>query len=494
MRIQTWVRSADWRLVASDYGKKDKEQKAAIVQEFKEGMKRMIVATKAFGMGVDISDIDRVYHVAPSSTFVDYIQEIGRAARDADVQGVAATDYHERDFYYMKRLHQTGNIAQDQLALILKKLMEVYRMKGEKEEILVSLSDFEFVVKLPRTKNKLEYESELGQLIKTALLWLEDDLSQRYGRRLLEVSPQNLLTEGYIQDKTGDTFVREFQAYLTKVEDEEGVYRARLDSLWEERFPELGYREFKQKLNNGTLWEGSRAVSVGKHEVLLKEDTAVIRQRMDSLFKSLVTMLKTALLKTKGRFDEEELRAVFAEHGMDVPSAKRFIGSLLESRTEEGRSVSYISSVKKKESNELSFTVTKGFDLLLSRYQKLFTQRIAGTKGERLQFYCTPFSDLNMLLNLLSMLDCLSFSVEGGGTPCVHVRFNDPGLLQQLADSNEYHNLILDTNERIFEEQIDLFSSFFGTDILTDDQRWDFVEEYFTGTSVEELKKKYIGE
>lgn len=494
MRIKPWVRSADWRLVASYYGKKDKEQKAAIVQEFKEGMKRMIVATKAFGMGVDISDIDRVYHVAPSSTFVDYIQEIGRAARDADVQGVAATDYHERDFYYMKRLHQTGNIAQDQLALILKKLMEVYRMKGEKEEILVSLSDFEFVVKLPRTKNKLEYESELGQLIKTALLWLEDDLSQRYGRRLLEVSPQNLLTEGYIQDKTGDTFVREFQAYLTKVEDEEGVYRARLDSLWEERFPELGYREFKQKLNNGTLWEGSRAVSVGKHEVLLKEDTAVIRQRMDSLFKSLVTMLKTALLKTKGRFDEEELRAVFAEHGMDVPSAKRFIGSLLESRTEEGRSVSYISSVKKKESNELSFTVTKGFDLLLSRYQKLFTQRIAGTKGERLQFYCTPFSDLNMLLNLLSMLDCLSFSVEGGGTPCVHVRFNDPGLLQQLADSNEYHNLILDTNERIFEEQIDLFSSFFGTDILTDDQRWDFVEEYFTGTSVEELKKKYIGE
>ena len=494
MRIKTWVRSADWRLVASYYGKKDKEQKAAIVQEFKEGMKRMIVATKAFGMGVDISDIDRVYHVAPSSTFVDYIQEIGRAARDADVQGVAATDYHERDFYYMKRLHQTGNIAQDQLALILKKLMEVYRMKGEKEEILVSLSDFEFVVKLPRTKNKLEYESELGQLIKTALLWLEDDLSQRYGRRLLEVSPQNLLTEGYIQDKTGDTFVREFQAYLTKVEDEEGVYRARLDSLWEERFPELGYREFKQKLNNGTLWEGSRAVSVGKHEVLLKEDTAVIRQRMDSLFKSLVTMLKTALLKTKGRFDEEELRAVFAEHGMDVPSAKRFIGSLLESRTEEGRSVSYISSVKKKESNELSFTVTKGFDLLLSRYQKLFTQRIAGTKGERLQFYCTPFSDLNMLLNLLSMLDCLSFSVEGGGTPCVHVRFNDPGLLQQLADSNEYHNLILDTNERIFEEQIDLFSSFFGTDILTDDQRWDFEEEYFTGTSVEELKKKYIGE
>ena len=336
-------------------------------------------------------------------------------------------------------------------------------MKGEKKEILVSLSDFEFVVKLPRTKNKLEYEAELGQLIKTALLWLEDDLSQRYGTHLLEVSPQNLLAEGYVQDKTGDTFAREFQSYLTRVEGEEDVYQARLDTLWEECFPELGYREFKQKLNSGTLWEGSRAVSVGKHEVLLKEDATIIRQRMDALFKNLVTMLKTA-----------------------------FIGSLLESRTEEGRSVSYISSIKKKDSNELSFTVIKGFDLLLSRYQKLFTQRITGNKGARLQFYCTPFSDLNMLLNLLSMLDCLSFSVEGGGTPCVHVRFDNPEFLQQLADSNEYHNLILDANERIFEEQIDLFSSFFGTDALTDEQRWDFVEEYFTGTGVEELKKKYI--
>lgn len=117
MRLKTWVKPADWRLVASYYGKKDKEQKAAIVQEFKEGTKKLIVATKAFGMGVDISDIDRVYHVAPSSTFVDYIQEIGRAARDTEIQGIAATDYHERDFYYMKRLHQTGTLPRNSWCL-----------------------------------------------------------------------------------------------------------------------------------------------------------------------------------------------------------------------------------------------------------------------------------------------------------------------------------------------------------------------------------------
>ncbi|MCI1646778.1 MAG: DEAD/DEAH box helicase [Bacteroides sp.] len=491
MRLKTWVKPMDWHLVASYYGKKDKTEKAAIVQEFKEGTKRLIVATKAFGMGVDISDIDRIYHVAPSSTFVDYVQEIGRSAREAGMQGVSVTDFHERDFYYMKRLHMLGNIAQEQLVLILKKLMEVYRMKGEKAEILVSLSDFEFVVKLPRLKSKLEYEAELGQLIKTALLWLEEDLNKRYGKDLLVVTPQNLLTEGYIQDKSGDVFIREFAPYLEKVEGTENVYKAYLDKLWEERFAELGYRDFKHKLNNGTLWEGSRAVSVGKHEVLLKEDAEVIGQRMNALFSSLKTLFSDKLKKTKGRFDEEELRAVFAEHDMDVPSAKRFIGSLLESRTEEGRSISYISSVKKKDENSLSFTITRGFDLLLSRYQKLFTQRIVGRKGDRLCFYCTPFSDLNVLLNLLSMLNCLSFSVEGGGTPCVLIHFNDAERLKEIASSYEYHNLILENNERIFQEQIELFTLFFGNSSMSDEERWNFIEDYFTGTGVDELKAKY---
>ena len=48
-RIKMWVRSTNWRLVSSYYGKKDKAQKAAIVEAFKEGDKRMIIATKAFG-------------------------------------------------------------------------------------------------------------------------------------------------------------------------------------------------------------------------------------------------------------------------------------------------------------------------------------------------------------------------------------------------------------------------------------------------------------
>ena len=481
IRAKSWVAPQSWPYVATYYGKKEKEQKAAIVRAFREGEKRLIVATKAFGMGVDIPDIDRVYHVAPSSTFVDYVQEIGRAGREAEVKAVAATDFHERDYYYMTRLHQVSGISEEQMELILFKLCELYRMKGRPEGMLVPVSDFEYVVKLPRAKNKLEYESDLGQLVKTALLWIEEDLKRRSGGAVIEVAPCRLLTDCYLQDKTGDTFAHRYAAYVTPVSGQPSLWRLQTEALWEHEFPELGYREFKQKLMNGTLLEGARAVAVGCHDVLLKEDAQRIIQRVDALFADLSALLREALTRSKGKFDESRLRALFESHQLDVRSAKRFIGQLLESRVEEGRSVSYISSARKKESTELQFTVTRGFDLLLQRYRKLMQQYIVGSAGEVIRCFCTPFSDLNLLLNLLSMLGSVAFSVEGGASPCVEIRFLKPKALEQIAGNESYHNQLLAEEELHFQQQIDLYNRFFGNQHLTDTERWDFIEAYFTG-------------
>lgn len=491
VKLKTWVQPLNWHWVASYYGKKDKEQKAEIIRAFKEGEKKIIIATKAFGMGIDISDIDRIYHVAPSSTFVDYIQEIGRAARDVNVEGLAVTDFNERDFYYMNRLHATGAISQEQLKMILRKLWEIYLMKGRSRTMQVSLSDFEFAIKLPRKKNKLEYESDLEQVVKTALLWIEEDLAARCEQGPIEISSEVLFSDGYVQEKTGDAaFRRKYSEFMTPVPGTEGVYKVRIEALWEHCFSEMGYREFKRDLYNGCLFEGVRAAAVGKHEVLLKEDAEVICDKLAKLLKSLKDLLTVSLYGKKGKFEEDDLRNIFEIYGMDVPSAKRFITSLLESRVEEGRSVSYITSAKKKEENKLVFTVTRGFDLLLSRYQKLCSQRMVGKKGDRLLFYVTPFSDLNMLLNLLSMLDVIDFTVEGG-VPSVMIRVNDEHLLEAEALSGEYRNAILEENEQIFQQQIELFRMFFGNSELTNEERWAFIEDYFTGMEVEALKEKY---
>ncbi|WP_067146256.1 ATP-dependent helicase [Pseudotamlana agarivorans] len=49
--------------------------------QFNAGDVVILVATKAFGMGMDIKNIHYIYHVGPASTFEDYLQEVGRAGR-----------------------------------------------------------------------------------------------------------------------------------------------------------------------------------------------------------------------------------------------------------------------------------------------------------------------------------------------------------------------------------------------------------------------------
>jgi superfamily I DNA/RNA helicase len=50
-------------------------------ESYNEGDIVILIATKAFGMGMDIKNIHFVFHLGPSSTFEDYLQEVGRAGR-----------------------------------------------------------------------------------------------------------------------------------------------------------------------------------------------------------------------------------------------------------------------------------------------------------------------------------------------------------------------------------------------------------------------------
>ncbi|CAN9448941.1 unnamed protein product [Alternaria alternata] len=56
--------------------------KASMLEEFAAGKKRVIVATSALGMGVDIPDIWCIIHIDWPFTVLDYAQESGRAGRD----------------------------------------------------------------------------------------------------------------------------------------------------------------------------------------------------------------------------------------------------------------------------------------------------------------------------------------------------------------------------------------------------------------------------
>lgn len=87
--IKTLERFSD-RLLAEGldhvvyHGKLSARERREIQDLFMEGVEPIVLATNAFGMGIDKADIRQVIHAELPSTVEAYYQEIGRAGRDGE--------------------------------------------------------------------------------------------------------------------------------------------------------------------------------------------------------------------------------------------------------------------------------------------------------------------------------------------------------------------------------------------------------------------------
>ena len=152
------------KVVKSFHSKIESQEKMKILKDYISDEIDVIVATTAFGMGVDKANITNVIHYEVSDSLESYAQEAGRGARDEKLNAFCPILYDEADldkhFATLSRSKITASEI-DSIFRVLKK------SKGD----MISKTAFEIALEAgwDVEDNSNEYASK----IKTALLELE---------------------------------------------------------------------------------------------------------------------------------------------------------------------------------------------------------------------------------------------------------------------------------------------------------------------------------
>jgi len=107
-KLKKWLKSRGWKATAYT-GKMSQKERMHAQEEFCRGSKNVIVATNAFGLGINKPNIRRIIHAGLPLTLSGYTQEIGRAGRDGK-KAKCILFYTDSDFQRNERiLKQSGN-------------------------------------------------------------------------------------------------------------------------------------------------------------------------------------------------------------------------------------------------------------------------------------------------------------------------------------------------------------------------------------------------
>ena len=168
------------------HGKMDVKEKTVNQNAFISGEVRIMVATSAFGMGVDKKDIGMVIHYEISDSLENYIQEAGRAGRDENITADCFVLFNEEDL-------GKHFILLNQTKLSIKEIQQVWKAIKEitKFRSIVSNSALEIARKAGWDDSVTEIETR----VTTAIAALEDAGYLKRGQNVPRIFANSILSK-----------------------------------------------------------------------------------------------------------------------------------------------------------------------------------------------------------------------------------------------------------------------------------------------------------
>ena len=513
------------------HGKLLPEEKNENAQDFANKSKLVMLATKAFGMGIDISDIEIVCHFAPTGNVCDYVQEIGRAARKKGLEGEALYHHMKNDFQHINRLHGLSAVKKYQLIKVIQKIHELFQIKlqenkydnkamllsKKRNEMLVDAENFTYIFEGPLETD----ENDLIAKVKTALLLIQKDYTNKMGYAPFTMRPATLFAKGFFQ--INKELVKKLSDYygakaFVECPDSDNIYKVDLDCIWKKKyeksfsFPKFKYLLYtaSEELSFLNLNKLIPALQV-QIEFSLDNTSGLVLNAISNILKKSADneiYLSVEANKNTKNFSQNISSAIQNSARLSVFKSNSIANILISTIKNYNRN--YKKSLnsalyKEKEfgnNDNIAFVTSDSkirymfFRPIYDFIEWIFENRAyirKNTKNNIMYLVLNGSKKPKEILTTLGFLESvgyLKFKALGGINSQIYVHVNQTKTMQEVINKPQYYkNTLL---EKIKERHITSVSmlSYLFQNKFTSSEIWELIEDYFLGIIPKEVEEK----
>lgn len=171
-------------------GQMDSKEKINNQEDFINGKVQIMVATSAFGMGVDKKDVKLVIHYEISNSLEDYVQEAGRAGRDQSLNAKCYILYNENDLDKHFLLLNQSRINISEIQQVWKAIKDLTKNRD---------TVFRSPLEIARQAGWDDNVKDIETRVKTAISSLENSGYVKRGQNAPRVYANSILVKSMIE-------------------------------------------------------------------------------------------------------------------------------------------------------------------------------------------------------------------------------------------------------------------------------------------------------